>query len=64
MTNVDLPNALPLATDLATAALSTNIVMNQNPNLSLLSQISTGAVSLNQPGTGAAVGAPLNYAGA
>lgn len=64
MTNVDLPNALPLATDLATAAVSTNISIPQSANLSLLSQISTGAISLNQPGLSAPIGAPVNYSGA
>ncbi len=65
MTNVDLATTRALAFDLATAQMSTNIVALSG-NVSLLSLISQGIVSLQQPSNNvqSLLNLPINYAGA
>jgi hypothetical protein len=62
LTTADLANSLPLATDLSTGAVSASAILTQSSTISLLAAISSGQVSLNQPGTSAPIGTPVNYA--
>jgi len=67
MTNVDLPTSQSLAANLSAAQMSTNLAFitgNYGGNMSLLSAISQGLVSLSSLGSGVTLASPVNYTGA